>query len=188
MSKTQAYNWISWGFVFLLLNFYLQGINVFADVVGYVLIAVAVSHLKDENRWFQKAYSLCFPLIILSLPNAYQVSHSGSGFFVNLSGSSPFIYVLDSLYWIGSCFLVYYLYKGTKDLAVQKQETTLVRQSVVSWYVFLGLQVGGAVLIALYFLHLSPWTTIIGVVLLIYSLVVLGFYLTWFANCRASLS
>ena len=42
--------------------------------------------------------------------------------------------------------------------------------------------------IALYFLRLSPWTTIIGVVLLIYSLVVLGFYITWFANCRASLS
>lgn len=188
MSKAQAYSWIRWGFLFLLVNFYLQGINLFADVVGYVLIAVAVSHLKDENRWFQKAYALCFPLIILSLPNAYQVPHAGSGFFVNLDGNSLFIYVVDSLYWIGSCYLVYNLYKGTKDLAIRKEDTSLVRQSVVSWYVFFGLQVAGAALIVAYFVHWSPWTTIIGIVLVVYSLVVLGFYIAWFANCRASLS
>ncbi len=58
MTNRSAFTWMFWAFIFLLVNFYLQGINLLPDTVGYILLAVGANQLRRFYPRFQTVYVL----------------------------------------------------------------------------------------------------------------------------------
>lgn len=183
MARGSAYGWLLWGFVFVLLNFYIQGINLFPDSIGYALIAIGAHGLRQVGPRLQRVYYLSFPLIILSLPNVHQTPSHVAGNMVIHTGS-PLKIGTGFLAWCLSFFLVFNLCKATEEIAARAGEISLAEQSMVRWKMYVWLQVASVMVVLLTWMHAWVLLAVLGTGLLIYAVIVLIAFITWLSRCR----
>ncbi len=187
MTRRSAFTYLFWGFLFQLVNFYLQHINVLPDTVGYILIAIGANRLREDNERFQTVFWFTIPLMLLSLPNIHQATSQASGFNVTLSGN-PLLILLGVLAWFLAFVLVFQVCKGIEEFANQLQEEDLAIRSRTRWQMYLWMQIGVALVVVLARTQVASLAVILGVVVLIYSIIVLVAFLSWLWVCRTKLS
>ncbi|WDL95809.1 hypothetical protein [Alicyclobacillus sp. ALC3] len=186
MSNRSAFTWMFWAFIFLLVNFYLQGINLLPDVVGYILLAVGANQLRQSHPRFQTVYVLCFPMMVLSIPNLHKAVQP-SGVHFTFAAGSPLLWAAGTISWIVMFFVVYNICRGIADIALASLHDVLAEQAMVRWKLYVILQVGSGVVTVLGLLQFSGIIVMLGILVLIYALVVAILFATWLWQCREKL-
>lgn len=187
MTRQSAFTYLFWGFVFQLLNFYIQHINLFPDTVGYILIAVGANRLREDSDRFQTVLWLSIPLIFLSLTNIHQATSQASGFNVTIGGGNPVLVLAGLLSWFLALILVFQVCKGTQDIANHLKEWDVARRSWERWQMYLWLQIGVVLVVVLALIHAGMLAIVLGVALFIYTIIVVIAFLTWLWACRTKL-
>lgn len=107
-----------WGFLFIMLSFRIEGIDIFPDILGYILLAVGFSKLSSRSSFFYKAAKYNVPLIILSALSIYERPNGGGFIYYQMLGG--FGIVVAIINFILNLMVIYNLFMGIQDLANQQ--------------------------------------------------------------------
>jgi len=148
-SFTQLY----WGFLFMMLDFRIQGIDILPDTVGYILFALAFYALASNSGYFDKAFKMNLPMIVLSLFSVYEKQEQGSeinmpGININFGNAGTLTILgnaasilISIASWILSLLIVYYLFMGIKEMSGNVHRD-LYEEADRRWNQYLMLQIG----------------------------------------------
>jgi hypothetical protein len=173
-----AFKKLFWGFLFILINFRIMGIDILPDFIGYSLFFVALEDLEENNHRFTTARNLSIVMIILSLLTIYEIP-SQSGVY-----SSPFrgfgiIIVIAA--FIFMLMLIYNLFMGIKDLAIQKNMKEIAFEAEERWRGYMWLQV--AVFLAVAFIFIPVIGLLYAIGLLIAAIVIAIQIMRFMSKC-----
>ncbi|KPV45278.1 hypothetical protein [Alicyclobacillus ferrooxydans] len=133
---------LKWGFLFTILSFRIQGVDVLPDCVGYYLFAVGLSRLRSYSPSFERAIPWAYILSVLSLFEIYhRPAANAAGLHVQNSltvlasgGLWSFLSVVYSaIVWILNLVVIYRICMGTVDLATSTAHTEVAKLAERRW-------------------------------------------------------
>lgn len=136
-----AFNKFYWAFLLIMFDFRLMGFDILPDIIGYIFIVQGVSMLIEHNDFFMKAKTMGFFMILLSIISIYSPNNQGDGFTPSLYGNISIIVGIAAL--IIDLILMYNLFMGIKDLAMQYNETEISNESDNKWKQYRFLVIAG---------------------------------------------
>ncbi len=151
------------GFLFVLIDFRIQGFDVLPDIIGYIFLAVGLSALAAYGNNFKTASFFNIPMMIISLFSIYEkpAQQSGINFgFMGIWGIPVAVagFVLNLL-------VVYYLFKGIKDMARDRGIFQIMDEADQRWKQFLLLQFAAIFGIILFVLPVLAIVYIVGMLI-----------------------
>lgn len=176
-SFTQLY----WGFLFIMLDFRIQGLDILPDVIGYILFALAFRALASNSEHFDKAFKLDIPMIILSIFSIYEKQEETSvtnSTGINVSfGSLGVVGVLISIAsMVLGLVVVYHLFMGIKDMSYNTHQD-IYEEADRRWRQYLMLNIALLLSFAVVFIPFVNYVYFIGLLVasIILVFVILGF-------------
>lgn len=169
------FNKIFWGFLFIMISFRIQGIDILPDIIGYIFFAVAFSSLASGNEHFRKAQNFNIPMIILSVFSIYEVPAQNGG---TLLTSLGFIGILISVVSIiFNLLVIYNMFMGIKDMAGERNQMELYNETDRRWNQYLAFQIAACCTFFLFFIPLLALVYVIGllIVSIILTVIIMGF-------------
>jgi hypothetical protein len=123
------------GVIFITFNFRIQGVSILPDFIGFILIFSGLSGLTHLGPKFEKAKSLAFILIFLSIPQVYEVNVELDrvSSFSEIGAWYVIALILSLITSILFLMLAYNLYMGIHEIAVARQHTYLAEKSRLAW-------------------------------------------------------
>lgn len=149
-----------WGFLFIMLSFRVEGIDIFPDILGYILFAIGFSKLSSRSDFFYKASKYNAPLVILSLLSIYERPNRGGFIYYEAFGS--FGIVVAIIIFILNLMVIYNLFMGIQDLAYQQSRADLEEEAEDLWCKYKILQISA---LFIYFLMFIP---VLGIVYIVW--------------------
>ena len=128
-----------WGFIFIMLGFRIQGVDILPNIVGYLLFASAFKDLAVNSTYFSSASKYNIPMIILSIFSIYQSPVQGQG--LQLGSLGLFIIPIAIASFVLNLLVIYNLFMGIKDMAKKREQSDLVDDSDSSWNQYKNLQI-----------------------------------------------
>lgn len=144
----EAFNKLFWGFLFIMFDFRLQGIDVFPDIIGYILFVTAFRVLIEHSSYFVQARTYSIVMIFISIATIYERPVDGSGVHIDPVGVVIGLVSLAFALAVG-----YFLFKGIQDMAAKRQQLDLEQEASQKWTYFLVIHLAG---LLLYILILVP--------------------------------
>jgi hypothetical protein len=173
-----------WGILFIMIDFRLQGFDVLPDIIGYILFAIGFGILVSNSEYFEKARNFNIPMIILSLFSVYEKpAQGGGGIQIGSLGAFGILIGIASI--ILGLLVMYNLFMGIKDLAVQKEQVGFCEEADKRWNQYLLLQIAG--LLAMVLIFIPPLALIFIIGLLIVSVWLTVVIMKFIKNCELSL-
>lgn len=124
------YKKLFWGFFFVLIGLNINNFDIFPDIIGYILIFIALTDLNEVSSDFAKPKVHIIVLsIIWLIDNVVYIF--GGKFSNNLYGSILFAFVFS----IGVCIYTLYVYKLIFDplsLELINKHKTYLSQSLMN--------------------------------------------------------
>lgn len=148
-----------WGFLFIMLSFRIEGIDIFPDTLGYILFAIGFSKLSSRSDFFYIAAKYNVPLIILSLLSIYERPNRGGFIYYELLGG--FGIVVAIIIFILNLMVIYNLFMGIQDLANQQSMAELEEEAEDLWCKYKILQ------ISTLFIYILMFMPVLGVVYIV---------------------
>ena len=68
-----------WGFLFIMIDFRIQGFDVLPYIIGFILFALGFKALAEQNSYFAKAKTINLVMVILSLFQIYDGRQKKAG-------------------------------------------------------------------------------------------------------------
>lgn len=130
---------LKWGFFFIMIGFRIQGIDIFPDVIGHILFAIAFYHLRNSGSRFNKAFMYNIPLIFTSLFSIYQAPAQQEGIQFERWGWLGIIVSIVS--FILNLLTVYNLFMGIREMEESFGNIDLADESEKRWNNYLMLQI-----------------------------------------------
>jgi hypothetical protein len=155
------------GFLFVMIDFRLQGVDILPDIIGYWMFAGGLSMLASKSGFFEKARSLNMFMIILSIFQIYERPAQGSGINFGLLGPVGFLIGIAAT--ILSLIVIYNLFMGIKDMARLQGQTGISEEAEKRWVQYLVLQLAG--LLSIVLLIMPPLAMVFLMALFILSIV-----------------
>lgn len=180
---SNGFNKLFWGFFFIMLNFRIQGFDIFPDVVGYLFLASGISNLRFSSERFAQAVPYNYIMIFLSLFSIYQAPAQGGG--INLGSFGILGIPLFILSFIMTLLVMYHVFMGIKDIANQLEQYELAQEAEARWGHFKMLQI--AFLFSFILIFIPPIAFLYVIVLLIVSFVVMINILGFLRRCSENL-
>lgn len=177
-------NKIFWGFIFILLDFKIQGFDILPDVVGYILFAMGFGILASSNEYFQKAKNFNIPLIILSIFSIYERPSQTSG-GVQLGTLGIFGVIIGIAAIVLNLLVIYNMFMGIKNEADQQGKFDLSTEAEKRWKQYLTLQI--AVFFSFILIFIPPLAIIFIIGLAIVSIVLTVAIMGFIKRCSESL-
>ena len=176
----RAFRSLYWGFLFIMIDFRLQGIDVLPDIIGYAFFAAAFGSLTAKSDHFAKATNYNIIMIIVSIFSIYERPAQGGG--INIQ---PFGFIIGIVALIFGLLVVYNLFMGIKDMSGQSGRAALPMEAEQRWKQFLILQLAGYGAILL--LIVPPLALIYIIGLLIASIVLTFAFMGFMTRCGEEL-
>jgi hypothetical protein len=178
-----AFNKLFWGFLFIMVNFKIQGFDILPNIVGYILFVMGLGQLASRSEHFRKAELFSIPMVILSILSIYERPVQAGG--VQVSSGWPFGIILSAASIVLLLLLVYNLLMGIKDMADEQGKRDISEESGRRWNQFLMLEV--AVLFA-FIIAFVPMLGFIYIIAILIASIVLAVVLMGFmSRCGDSL-
>lgn len=172
-----------WGFLFIMLDFKIQGVDILPDIVGYIFFAVGLSLLAENSMYFKKAANFNIPMLILSIFSIYEKPAQNGGIQLGLLGLFGIPITIAIL--ILSLVVVYYLFMGIKDIAQLHGQLDIYEEADKRWKQFLLLQL--AIFPAFILIFIPPLAIVYLIAMFIFSIVLTVFILQLMKKCGAYL-
>lgn len=177
---TQLY----WGFLFIMLDFRIQGVDILPDIVGYIFFASGFSTLASKSEYFNKASKLNIPMIILSIFSIYEKPAHGSGININFGALGILGILISVASLILGLLVVYYLFMGIKEMS-NNVHRDIYEEADRRWNEYLILQIAVLLGFIIAFIPLVNFLYIVGV--LIASIVLTFIILDFMKRCGEKL-
>lgn len=176
-------NKLSWGFLFIMLDFKICGFDIFPDVIGFILFAIAFSQLKEHSPHFSKASTFNIFTIVLSIFSIYEVQ-SNNGSIINNGILGPFSILIGIPYFILTLLVIYNLFMGMKEMLINNDKNNLAMEADERWTRFVTLIIASILGGLLLFIPVLGIIYILG--LLIFSIVFLVKTIKYINSCKSS--
>ena len=178
-----AFNKFYWGFLFVMIDFRLQGIDVLPDIIGYLLFAGGFSLLASSSSRFEKAKNLNVFMIVLSIFQIYETPAQGSG--INFGVLGPFGFLIGIAAAILNLIVIYNLFMGIRDIANLQGKMSIGQEAEKKWSHYLLLQL--SVFIAIVLIIIPPIAFIFVIGIFICSIVLTFTIMSFIKSCGSSL-
>ena len=178
-----GFNKLYWGFLFIMIDFKLQGFDVLPDIVGYILFAIGFGILASNSEYFSKARSLNIPMIIISILSIYEKPAQGGGVQFGTLGVFGILIGITSI--VLNLLIIYNLFMGIKDIANQRGQVDLGTEAGVRWNQYLILQIAG--IFAFVLIFIPPVAFIYVIALLIAAIILTIALMGFIKRCGESL-
>lgn len=182
--RKNGFQWLFWGFLFVMLSFSINNFDILPDIVGYILFAVGFSKLSNESSFFLKAAKYNIVLIILSIPRIFNSSIPITNFTFTISALIAMI--LFIVYIIFNLLTIYNLFQGIQDMARQKEKRFLELEAGEKWSQFLFLQIG--FVLAFIFVFIPLLGAIYFIFIFIASIVIAIMVMRFMSKCSYELN
>lgn len=170
-----GFNKLYWGFLFIMIDFKLQGFDVLPDIVGYILFAIGFGILAANSEYFSKASSFNIPMIIISVLSIYEKPAQGGGIQIGSFGAIGVLIGIASL--VLNLLVIYNLFMGIKDMANQREQGDLYVEADKKWNQYLILQIAAFGAFVLIFIPVIAFVYIIALLIaaIIFTISIMGF-------------
>lgn len=183
---TEAYRRLFWGFFLILMDFRISGFDIFPDIVGYLFFVGALKTLSEQSGFFTKAISLNTGMLFLSIFTLYERPNNNQGIHLADGFLGPIGSLLAFIGFFVSLLLVYRIFMGIREMALNHQREDLGLESEKRWKQYLFLQF--AVIFALFLLIFPPLALLYVFAVLVFSLVYIFIVLGFLKRCREAFS
>lgn len=180
---SSAFSKFYYGFIFILLDFKVQGFDIFPDIIGYILFAFSFSALVSQSEYFRKASYVNIPMIFLSALYIYEPqspAQPGINFSFGPFGILGIPIAIASI--VLSIMVVYYLFQGIIEMARVRGAFNIVDEAEHRWRQFLYLQVAAILVFALIFVPFLIFFYFIGLIIASIALVIV--ILNFMRKCK----
>jgi len=164
MNKS-GFDKLYWGFLFIMIDFRIQGFDILPDIIGYILFAVGFNRLSESSSYFKKAASFNIIMIIVSVFSIYEQPAQGGGIHFN-----PLGVIIGIASLLLGLIIVYHLFMGIKEMATRQERTDLYDEAEKRWTQYLFLQL--AALLAFVFIFIPPLAIVLIIALLVISIII----------------
>jgi hypothetical protein len=129
---TQPLRQLGWGFVLTLLDIRIINFDILPDLLGYIMIALALHHIVSIQPQFSKAKWVAYAMILLATPGLFIQSHVP---FAQFSSVPLQLQIYSqALFALHAC-LVYQTFRGLEVMARQARlidllETVITRRNL----------------------------------------------------------
>ncbi len=171
-----AFKKLFWGFLFILINFRIMGVDILPDFIGYSLFFMALGELEENNYRFSTAKNLSILMIITSLFTIYEVQSQRGIFSTPFGGFGILISIAA---FIIMMILIYNLFMGIRDLAMQRNMNEIACEAEERWRGYMWLQM--AIFIA-FILIFIPFIGLLYVIGLFIAAIVIAVQIMKFMN------
>lgn len=172
-----------WGFLFIMIDFRLQGFDILPNIVGYILFAIGFEILAGNNEHFNKARSFNSPMILLSIFSIYEKPAQGGGIQFGAFGIFGILIGIAAI--VLNLLIIYNLFMGIKDMASQQEKMDLYTEAEKRWNQYLYLQIAG--IFAFIFILVPPLVLIFIIALLIASIILAAAIMGFMKRCGENL-
>lgn len=141
MQLDVAFRRFYWGFFFIMIDFRIQGIDIFPDIIGYILFALAFNILLNENDFFQKGSNFNIVMCILSIFAIYERPNQGmqnSGINININ---PLGFLIGIASLAFGLLVAYNLFMGIKDMGRSSGYYEIADEADIKWKQYLMLEI-----------------------------------------------
>ena len=172
-----------WGFLFIMVDFRLNGIDLLPDIVGFILFAVGFGLLAAESDYFNQARKLNMVMIILSIFSIYEAPAQDGG--IHIAPDWPLGLIIGICSLVFTLLVVYNLFMGVRELAERAGRHELAAEAEQRWKQFLILQVAGAG--AFLIIFIPPLAFIYIISLFVASIILTVLIMGFIKRCEQSL-
>ncbi len=177
-----GFNKLSWGFLFIMLDFKICGFDIFPDVIGFILFAMAFSQLKEHSQHFSKASTLNIFTIILSIFSIYEVKNNNSGITFGILGPFGILVGLASL--ILTLYVIYNLFMGMKEMLNNHDKHLLAEEAYNRWNQYKELTI--ATILAFIVIFIPVINILYVLAIFIFGIVFLVKTMKYLSSCKDS--
>lgn len=121
---------VFWGYLFLVIGFRIQGIDILPNFIGYIIIIFGIKNLLEENEHFQKVLNSGYILTILSIFDVYQPVTTNTTTF---QFSNPLLAVVAIVSVIADLYFSYHLFMGISNMAEKRTFVEIKFKSEKYW-------------------------------------------------------
>ncbi len=121
------YRKLFWGFIFLF-DFRLGGFDILPDIIGFILIFIALNAMKEQNGHYRRSSVLALPLIFISIFDIYQNPSAEASLFGILIGL---------MVGVLSIVMVYGICMGIMEEAAKTGDADLGHKAMSRWKIYL---------------------------------------------------
>lgn len=118
----KAFRNFYWGFLFVMIDFKLNGFDVLPDIIGYIFFVVGLSSLLNINEQFSKARIFHIIMLVLSIFSIYE-RPAQEGVYISTDFWFGFIFGIAIL--VINLFAFYHLFMGIKQWANEGSASNL---------------------------------------------------------------
>ncbi len=157
-------NKLSWGFLFIMLSFRVQGFDIFPDIVGFILFALAFNELKEKSEFFKKASKFNFFMIIMSIFLIYQPTNVNG--MINYGYTGMFSIPIAIISIVLTLLIIYNLFKGMKEMLKQYEKYDLANEAEERWSKYKALTIAYIFILIVVFIPLINLIYLLGLIIL----------------------
>lgn len=176
----EGFNKFFWGFLFMMFDFRIQGIDILPDVVGFILFAMGFQALAEHSGYFVKAKTINLVMIVLSVFSIYEQPAQGEGIHIN-----PLSVVVGLVSFVLILVVVHYLFMGIRDMAVKRQRFDIEHDAAKRWTYFLVFQIASLLLIIMIFI--PPLFFLMVIVLFVAAIALMVTLMSFMKKCGEQL-
>lgn len=170
-----------WGFLFVMVDFRLQGIDILPDIIGYILFAIGFNRLAEYSIYFKKAGSFNMVMIFVSIFSIYEQPAQGGGIHINSLGM-----LIGSAALVLGLVVGYYLFLGIKDMAKNQEKMDIYDEAGKRWTQYLILHL--AAFFAFVMIFIPPLAVVYIMGLFIVAIVLTFIFMGFMKRCGENLS
>lgn len=175
MEVENGFSKLSWGFFFVMIDFRLQGIDIFPDIIGYILFAIGFNILLDHSEYFKKAGTLNIVMLVLSIFSIYEKPAQAAG--INFGSLIPLSILFSIVVIIIGLLSIYNLFMGIKEMAEKQGQREMYDEADKRWVQYFLLQLSG--IFAFILILIPPLAMIyvftILIITVIFTIILMGF-------------
>lgn len=159
-----AFDKFAYGFLFILIDFRIMGIDVLPDFIGYILFALSFSTLSIHSDYFRRGSYVNIPMLIFSFFSIYEKPNHSNGINLGPWGLLGIPITIGII--LLSILVVYYLFQGIIEMAKNKGIGHIADEAGNRWKQFLYLQVALLFAFVLIFVPFLAIVYIIGMLII----------------------
>lgn len=172
-----------WGFLLIMIDFRIGGLEILPDIAGYILLARGLDALSEQNQWFARARGYIWLPLILSVFQLYEKPPGVSGAYVNWGSGWTVLLALAMA--ISSLLVIYDLFMGIREMASRAGNTSIAGEAESKWSQYLGISIAGLFAFAAAFIPFLGFLYIVG--LFVFNLVLTSIIMKLMRRCEYEL-
>ena len=181
-----AFQKLFWGFLLVMLDIRIQGLDILPDVIGYYFFYSGMMMLTAESEHFAKGSNYAIIMMILSVFTIYEAPAHSAGIVGPSVTFSPLYFALAIAGLVLGLLTAFHLFRGIQEMAAARNLPGIESEAGTRWTQILLINLATPLVMVLVVI---PFLFILGVLVLFIAIVAYTIKVMQFMQlCRESLA